>query len=59
MSPAYIEFDDERHEDSADTNQHDGHSPTPINIPLCKQDLGIYLVHASDNKSKIIGSQLF
>jgi len=54
-----VKFNDKRHEDSADPKQHDDHSPTPINIPLCKQDLGIHLVHASDDKSKIIGHQLF
>ena len=54
-----VKFDDKRHEYSADTKQHDDHSPTPINIPLCKQDLGIHLVHASDDKSKIIGYQFF
>ena len=54
-----VEFVDQRHEDNTDTKQHDNHSPTPINIPLCTQDLGICLVHASDDKSKIIGYQLF
>ena len=54
-----VEFVDQRHEDKTDTKQHDNHSPTPINIPLCKQDLGIRLIHSSDDKNKIIGYQLF
>ena len=53
-----VKFNDKRHEDSADIKQHNDHSPTTINIPLCEQDLGIHLVHASDDKNKIIGYQL-
>ena len=54
-----VEFDDKRHKENNNRKQNVDRSQAMIHIPLCKTDLEINLVHASNDQKKIIGYQLW